>query len=331
LPDLAAPDIPFETKKLYEQKEDTVPLAPKADVIDSTNSKSQNDSGDGKFIPPKVGDKLQKVLDQTGTTRETAEKVRSEINEKGQDPAKVLPDLMRQNRVVAIGETHETPNPQRDLGAQEMADLKKSGATHLAIEAPASIQPQLDEYMRTGILDPNVLPPLLRDADYLKMLEAARASGLKITAVDQNRQYNEASDSDRPTPHFADHGPYVDRDDLMAKNVGKILDQDPANKVVFWVGSQHLNQSENPNPHHKTAAELLKEKTPTATIDPVYASRGYGVYPLNEITTGTKNPVALKTSQSPTLGSLPESKFEIGPKEYMRDWDYVFVYPTPGS
>ena len=304
-------------KELYGAKGESARLAAKADVAEGKTLQTPTDQGDGKFVPPKVDDKLLNVLTDAGVSKEAAEKVRAEINQNGQDPSSLLPELMKKNRVVAIGETHESPNPERDLGALAMADLKKAGATHLAIEAPERIQPELNEYMRTGKLDPKVLPPLLRDNDYLKMLEAARTSGLKITAVDANRK----------NP-FAEREPYVNRDKYMADSVGEILDKNPANKVVFWVGSGHLEKSESPN--YKTAADLLKEKTSTVTIDPIYASRGDGLYPINEITTGVKSPVAVETDKTPTLSGLPESKYATVP-HFMRDYDYLFVYPSPKS
>jgi len=283
----------------------------------------------GKFIPEEVDPTVQKRLEQMHIPEQTAHEVLSEINRFGQDPESTLKALMQNNRVLAIGESHQSPNPQRDLGAQAMADLKAAGATHLAIEAPMYVQPALDEYMRTGRLDPKVLPPLLRDEDYMNMLEAARKNGLKIVAVDANQKYGEASDGGRNggPREQRESGPPLNRDRIMADNVSKILDQDPNNKVVFWVGSQHLNRSENPN--FKTAADYLKEKTGTATAAPIYPNdRGAAIWPLPEITTHLQRPVAVPTDKAKTLGSLPESTYNDINPEFMRDWDYVFIYPN---
>jgi hypothetical protein len=65
---------------------------------------------------------------------------------------------------------------------------------------------------------------LLRDADYLKMLEAARTSGMKIVAVDANRPYDEGDGTSPHDPRAGErHEPRVNRDELMAGNIDKIL------------------------------------------------------------------------------------------------------------
>jgi hypothetical protein len=55
--------------------------------------------------------------------------------------------------------------------------------------------------------------------------------------------------------------------------------------------------------------------------------RGEHVYPLSEITAGIKEPVAVPTERAKILGSLPNTKFNEQDQEYLRDWDYVFIYP----
>ncbi|HEY9679117.1 MAG TPA: hypothetical protein V6C76_13995 [Drouetiella sp.] len=282
---------------------------PKAETRSESLTPDQEKSGDGKFVSSKVDDKTQQLLEgKYGVSRETADQARGEINKAGQDPTKVVSDAMKDNRVVAFGESHESPNPQRDFLAQSMADLKKAGATHLAIEAPNTIQPALDEYMKTGKLDPSVLPGDWNSPDCLKILESARANGLKIQAVD--------------IPHGKAFGS-VDRDGAMAENVGNILKDDPNNKVVFWAGSQHLNQSGSKD--FPTAADTLKKQYSMATINPIYSrGEGGGGNVLGEVTEGVKAPVAVKGSDAPTFGSLQPFS-----GQHARDWDYTIVYPTP--
>lgn len=296
------------------------------DASDKAPQQLDAATGDGKFIAEEVSDKLLKKLEEMKIPKETAENVLREINQFGQDPQEVLQNLMKKNRVLAIGESHQSPNPQRDLVTQSMADLKTAGATHLAIEAPMRIQPALDEFMRTGKLDPKELPPLLRDADFMKMLEAARTNGLKIVSVDRDGRYQEGTENpDRP--QSGDNEPYVDRDKLMSENIGQILDADPKNKVVFFVGSAHLDR--NDPSRHQSAADNLRAKYDTATIKPIYENfRGLPIYPLPEITDGLKGPVAVNTSQAKTLGSLPESKFNDLIPRFEKDWDYVIAYPN---
>lgn len=284
----------------------------------------------GAFVPEKMDEALLKKMKDFEIPQETLERALQEINKYGEEPSGAARSLMEKNRVLAMGEAHLSPNPQRDFGTQIMPELKKAGATHLAIEAPESIQPALDQYLKTGQLDPKQLPPLLRDQDYLDMLEAARKSGMKIVAVDANGKYQEASDGEDSFKSFShrdeDNYPREDRDKKMSDNIGKILKEDPHNKVVFWVGSAHLSHSDNPN--HKGAADLLKEHYSTATVKPVYDfSRGSGLYPLGELTSELRQPVAISTQKATAVGDFKACKFDFFP-EHERDWDYIFAYPT---
>ncbi|MBC7997227.1 MAG: hypothetical protein IAF58_04760, partial [Leptolyngbya sp.] len=229
----------------------------------------QKPQTEGKFVSEKVSEDVQKKLVEVNVSVETAEKVLKEINAVGKEPIATLASLMEKNRVLGIGESHESPNPQRDLGVAAMDSLKKAGATHLAIEAPMRIQPQLDAYMKTGKLSIDDLPPLLRSKDYMDILERARINKIKIVAVDENYTYDDGSSS--PSIKLAPAhraAPTASRDELMTEGVSQILKEDPKNKVIFWVGSLHLADDLPPNSPHdsKVAAGLLREKYTLATV-----------------------------------------------------------------
>lgn len=288
-------------------------------------------SGEGKFVSEKVSESVQKRLDELKISGETAEKVLKEINKFGTEPISTLTGLMEKNRVLAIGESHETPNPQRDLGFAAMDSLKKAGATHMAIEAPANIQPQLDEYMKTGKLNEETLPPLLRHDDFLRILEKARANNIKIVAVDENYEYKENNDEAGKIPirpAFRAE-PKPSRDELMADGITRILNADPRNKVIFWVGSMHLA---NDCPEvAKVAAGLLKDKFSVATVTAIKErERGGSLYPLPEITTDIRIATAVSTEKAKTLGALPTSKFSERDfiDKHQKAWDYVVIYPN---
>jgi hypothetical protein len=110
---------------------------------------------------------------------------------------------MQRNRVLAIGENHEEGNSLiAEYAPEFMRELKKSGATHLAIErVPGANIPE-------------------RDPAYTAMLNEARRQGLKIVEVDYGG----------PIPPGVVRGDY--RNAWMANKVGEILDEDSDNKVV---------------------------------------------------------------------------------------------------
>lgn len=294
----------------------------------------QKPQTEGKFVSEKVSADVQKKLVDVNVPVETAERVLKEINAEGKEPIATLASLMEKNRILGIGESHETPNPQRDLGAAAMDSLKKAGATHLAIEAPMRIQPQLDAFMKTGKLNMEDLPPLLRDKDYMDILERARINKIKIVAVDENYTYDDGSSSRtrRLAPAYRG-APKASRDELMNDGISKILKEDPKNKVIFWVGSLHLaDDIPKDSPHDsKTAAGLLRENYTVATVTAIKErERGVGIYALPEITSDIHTPVAVATAKATTLGRLFHSKFSENATvdKHEKAWDYVFIYPN---
>jgi hypothetical protein len=188
-----------------------------------------------------------------------------------------------------------------------MPELKKNGATHLALEIDAELQPVLDEFMKTGKLDKSKLPALLQDKDYVDMLEEARKSGLKLVAVDT-------------------HASGADRDKHMADSISKVLEADPKSKVVFWVGSQHLKDP--PGDAHPSAAELLRKKYDTSTVIsrlPLFDD----ISAVHRVAEGLKDAVAIKTKDAKTLGTLDTFKKSSSlDGETYGEWDTVVVYPS---
>jgi hypothetical protein len=277
----------------------------------------------GDRLPGTLPDHFGYSLEQLGLSREQLEAIRQEIRTKGQDPEDVVPDLMRHNRVLAIGETHWNPeDPQRAFGARIMRGLIESGATHLAVEMDKQYQPLLDEFMRTGQLDLRRIPPGLADQGYLAILQAARAASLelgkpfRIVAVDSKEREQTG------------RGP--NRDQAMASEIGRILDADRNNRVVFWVGSAHLNKITDPNSRttYQSASEILRQRYSIATIKDQGPNQHSA--PLSQLTQDITRPTIISTRTARETGNLRTGPFDLfGFKEYYRDWDYIIMYPQP--
>lgn len=265
----------------------------------------EGDKPKEKYLPEKLTNGQFDKLKDLGKTKEELEAIRREINEHGRSPADALVDSMKKSRVLAIGETHVTPNEQRNLGKELIPKLQAAGATHLALEIPKDTQPVLDEYMKTGKLDKSKLPVLLRDDDYLAMLEAARKAGLKLVAVD-------AKDD-------------LDRDKEMAAGIGKILDADAKAKVVFWVGAGHLDDPPGDGTH-LSAAEHLKKKYDTTTVKaelPDFAD----ISAAQRVGVGLKDSVAIDTKSAGNLGKLDTFRpGSTGSRSYGH-WDQIIIFP----
>lgn len=232
--------------------------------------------------------------------------IRNEISTHGKDPAPVLAELMRNNRVLGIGEKHASPNPHRDFAATVMPQLGEAGATHLAIEAYSHHQYMFDRFNAGGEFtkaDMQQVRGTVNNQDYRTMLEAAREAGLKVVAVDTK------------TGH---------RDTHMAKKIGEILDANPDNKVVFWVGSHHLVRK---YAYDTLAVELLRKKyTVPTVVDSIQDRRYMGMPgPAFVAASDLTAPVIVPTALAPTLANLPRNG-TINPHGL---YDYVLIHPDP--
>lgn len=279
--------------------------------------------GTNQFIDESLSEDQKRRMRNFDLSEQENLSILREINRHGQKPAEALFEIMAQNRVLGIGETHVSPNSQRNLGAEIMRGLKRAGATHFAIEAPAFIQPYLDRFVETGELNVSALPPALRSDDFIKILKAARDAGLKITAVDANEKYDEENGITLPANATNRHYP-LNRDREMADNIADIL-KSPDNKVIFWVGNAHL-QRQIDSAQRRSTADYLRENFSVATVRPIIASeRGINYFPLAELTAPINQAVLVPTNSTRHLQEMPWTRSSI--PVHGKSWDYILIHP----
>jgi hypothetical protein len=190
-----------------------------------------------------------------------------------------------------------------------------------------SLQPVLDKFAATGVLDEDKLPVLDRNPAYINMLKAARDAHLKLVAVDSDAVYTEPHTSRDINgllrnfdPDTADRYEQIwrIRNSTMASDIENILDTDPKAKVVFWVGATHLEDFSRLGKGQPTsAAELIHEQYSMPTVVPQDAWRRIGGAAHR-----LKKPEVVSTSEAPVLGSLKESEFEP-----TKRFDYLVFFP----
>lgn len=255
-------------------------------------------------------------------TRQELEGIRMEVDGARRDPAAALLEAMSRKRILAMGEAHGSPSPQRELGAALMPRLKEAGATHLALELPTSEQEKLDRFMETG--NPDDLP---RDAlydwqrggkrrdDYVAMLRSAREGGLKLVAIDTKGRTAFDSEGDR----------------AMAERIGQILESDPANKVLFWVGNQHLHQDDGQGrlKDYKSAAEFLREsKWKDEMITVLEERQEDHDSALARVAGDRREAIAIPTDRAAQLGELNRSASgEALLTSRYKYWDLIILHP----
>lgn len=246
-------------------------------------------------------DSSKRGLDGSDLDGRSIEAIRTELKDKSKDAGEALVDAVKKNRIVGIGEQHTPINPLRDFVRELMPKLKEAGATHLAIEADYRCQPVIDEFMRTGKLDLSKLDGILnmKQESFVKLLTAAREAGLKIVAVD-NRDNEKGRD-----PH-------------MAKAISAILEADPKNKVIFWVGNLHLTNAET-DPEWQVASQLLKKKYDMASF---FSVSGAGTSTVGRLTEEVSAPRVVSTKDAPKLAAVD---FLAG--NTLGCWDNVLIIP----
>jgi uncharacterized iron-regulated protein len=272
-----------------------------------------------KHIEEQINEADLKTLEHLNKTKDELIEIKKEINQKGRTPSEHVVDLMKKNRVVGLGEMHTTPNGMRDFGKAIMSDLQKAGATHLALEIDVGTQPVIDEYMKTGKIDRTKLPALLQSDDFIAIMDEARSAKMKIVCVDTNPK--------RDREHDRFEFSSVDRDKDMADRIGKILDENEKNKVVFWVGSLHLSRKYGDHATVKSAADYVKERHTMATVQGETDDHSFS--PLITLTPDLKKPVALSMTDATRVAALRESYLkESSLNLRYAHWDNVVVFPA---
>ncbi|MGD9681130.1 MAG: hypothetical protein AB7W16_08100 [Candidatus Obscuribacterales bacterium] len=278
--------------------------------------RDQTDSVDGSDrvsnpLPSK--EPVADIAARAGMDPETVERARRELVDQGVTPESLLPNLMKHNRVLALGEGHSYNEPQEKMLTSVMADLKASGATHLAVELQDDQQPALDEFMRTGVFPDSLPSHVLTNPVYMDTLRAARDAGLKLVAVDMPHGQNET----RP-----------ERDPYMAHKIDEVLSQSPDNKVVFLVGERHIDDFTPPDgtpqkqPH--TAVEYLRDKYDVASVG--YQRTGDIETGLGRAFSDLATPAAVSTSRAETIAGYKQYQHSY-PYSY---YDYEIFYPDKG-
>ncbi|MCA9801025.1 MAG: hypothetical protein KC777_03515 [Cyanobacteria bacterium HKST-UBA02] len=253
-------------------------------------------------------------LKHLGISAEQAALLRTEFETNSKAPFATLSSLMRANDVVGIGEIHyvtgHSNNPIRDLGPTAIRTLAAAGATHLALEIPHTLQPLLDNFEKTEVIDQTRLAPTQQTQDYLKILEAARACGLKLVAIDV------------PEPWRTEVAP---RDIQMAGAIKSILSSKSGSRVVAWIGSMHLEHGEGRS--GLCAAELLKQQGVKI------ASVGSEVPDVNtvlsKVVPDLTKTVSIDMAKATEIGNLDHidrhNPYSVGAKYNW--WDHVIVFP----
>lgn len=273
---------------------------------------TENTPDKGETESPK--DKKSETEDCEDPVDSDSETLVDKVKAVGQDPVEALTNAMQNTRVLGFGDYHFDMSPHVDLLADTMQSLQESGATHFAVELSHNeYQEFLDEFNETGEL-PEELEDYIKNQtkspeSILKLLHAAHDAGLQVVAVDQ------LSGGILP-PTF--------RDEMMARNIDRVLQEDPKNKVVFFVGQAHISEVEGGYP---SAAELLGSEYGYDVTTVYNATSSMPSRRGREISNAIDAPTAVNSDD---LEVVPELDFPASGAGEMDDpgaYDMTLFYP----
>jgi hypothetical protein len=189
------------------------------------------------------------------------------ITEHGEptDPEKAIPPG---TRVVNLGEDHLQLAHKKEAGLF-LGSLKDMGFTHFGIEmVDADDQQLLETYLVTHEGREQLIENInksfgYRDesgASYLDLIDTAYALGYSIRTIDLSIEEQKKI---KAKNELYDDRPWLEaRDKAMAKSVGDILDDDPHNQVVTFVGSKHGSKKDA---HFLLHKGKIQDSPPTMT------------------------------------------------------------------
>ncbi len=268
------------------------------------DTKDQKDGGDKKGTPfqSEKATAVEIEFLKKVASPEQIEKVKGEINRLGKDPHEAVLDATKdkKNRVIGLGEWHSTPNGLRTLAQTMMGDFKKEGITHLAVEVQDKDQNMLDRLAKGEKAAGEELKKIYGNLgeDWVRMISEAAAKGIKLVAVDSSTKPT-MEEFARASTRNSDS--MQKRDSRMSENIAGILKSDEKARVLFVVGSAHLEKGTE----HKSAATHLQDKG--------YAIATFGAHMEGEsenITTPTlvkslSRSVAIETGKTEELKRFP--------------------------
>lgn len=216
---------------------------------------------------PETADQQKRIFSSTEPTESelrrvgnlSSEKIRdvkTEIAQLGRNTQDAILDAVKTNRVTGLGETHYDLNGLRDDARALLTKFADNGVTHLAVEVNKSLQLDLDNFLSGKTTEAEFKTAFMgtsrfrQNDDLLQLMKEARAAGLKVVAVDDDRDDSVVIGS-KPAEGIGH------RDQHMAGQISEILKSDPKSKVVFVVGSNHL-EGDGGSSESPTAGQLLK-------------------------------------------------------------------------
>ncbi len=187
------------------------------------------------FIREEVNMQELSLLHELGFSKLTGQdliETKVALNVIGYNPNTKLINLLIEKDILGFARPGLDHHPHLNFLSMLLPRLKReSGATHIALALPKSLQRLLDVFLITGEFLPNLSPVNLSDYglkgenDYVALLKTARLAGYKLVAIEP----------DTPVRAFDPQ-----REQIMARAIQCILQREGRAKVIFLAPERHL-------------------------------------------------------------------------------------------
>ncbi len=168
--------------------------------------------------------------------------VRNWVEKNKQDALDYIADKLYDNRVVILGEEHQTI-PHRRFLEQLVRNYGGERVNYLVVEFGRELQPLFDQYMQDGNLE--ALKQGIGASKYshdmpnwLPVFQAARDSNVKVIAAEPSTTER----TDLRKQYLGGEQTSTDRDLSIAQRVFEIRKKDPEAKILIHYGANHVNK-----------------------------------------------------------------------------------------
>lgn len=230
------------------------------------------------------------------STGRVSDETREEIDSQGKPVAQSLEEAMETERVVGLDVEQGDWQQHLDFASEAFDALAEGGATHAAFELPPDLQPLLDEFKDSGIVDRTKLPPTAIGDYQAAMIQAAINSGLEPVAIGETSLLDNSQSGEQ------------------LQRVNQLL-QNSDNKVVLVADARSLSDSADSQNRPSLVQRLEQSGTNVETFNVVTGSDlSQGSAVSDEII----HPVSISTDQAPAVSEFDE--FFGGS---FSDWDNI--------
>ncbi|MDP2672451.1 MAG: hypothetical protein Q8O84_01420 [Nanoarchaeota archaeon] len=173
-----------------------------------------------------------------------------------------IKDSYSQNKILIYGDSNHQSEKQENFMINSIDSLKKQGYNYFATELPKKYDKSIQKYFYTNKEEKDSIINLFlkwRPSNIeLNMCYEFYKKGFKVVPIDTIYEELEGYSLNEEGEIVAEMN---NRDPYMAKNIEKILEENPFAKMIVYVGALHAAENSIIDSFYKKARIILKNST----------------------------------------------------------------------